>query len=147
MNRPCFLIAVTLSHLLAWLAPAHAQQSPHVGYVFPAGGRQGTEFEVRVGGQFLDGVAAAHISGPGIQVKVVELVKPMTQSRPINCATSSRPCSSGRPLAPPHWVSWAGKQGKQVGQQARCVAGKHGALVGGGKADDPRYPQEAGEVL
>jgi len=66
---------------MAWGTVASAQQSPHIGYVFPAGGRQGTEFEVRVGGQFLDGVAKAHISGPGIQVKVLELVKPMSQQQ------------------------------------------------------------------
>ena len=81
MNRRISLIVILLASLLACLSPAHAQQSPHVGYVFPAGGRQGTEFEVRVGGQFLDGVTEAHISGPGIQVKVVEFVKPMTQQQ------------------------------------------------------------------
>ena len=34
------------------------QQAPHIGYVYPAGGRQGTTFQVTVGGQFLDGVTA-----------------------------------------------------------------------------------------
>lgn len=79
MNLRYLLIAVLFIGLLAWVAAANAQQPPRVGYVFPAGGRQGTEFEVRVGGQFLDGLTKAHISGPGIQVKVVEFVKPMTQ--------------------------------------------------------------------
>ena len=33
----------------------HAQQnSPHIGYVYPAGGQAGTTFEVIAGGQFLD---------------------------------------------------------------------------------------------
>src|SRR5271157_2136574 len=83
MNRYCLLVATLLAGLLVWAAHAHAQaqQSPHIGYAFPAGGRQGTEFEVRVGGQYLDGVAKAHISGPGIQVKVVQLVRPMTQQQ------------------------------------------------------------------
>ena len=80
MKPQHFFSAAVLAGLLAWAA-AQAQQTPHVGYVFPAGGRQGTQFDVRVGGQFLDGVTQAHISGPGIQVKVVELVKPMTQQQ------------------------------------------------------------------
>jgi hypothetical protein len=58
-------------------AAALAQQTPHVGYVFPAGGQQGHTVEIRVGGQFLDGVDAAHLSGPGVSVKVVQLIKPM----------------------------------------------------------------------
>ena len=34
-----------------------AQQSaPHLGYVYPAGGRQGTTFQVKIGGRSLDGV-------------------------------------------------------------------------------------------
>ena len=38
---------------------------PHIGYVYPAGGRQGTTFQVVVGGQFLDGVNDACVSGDG----------------------------------------------------------------------------------
>ena len=48
---------------------------------FRPGAGKAAEFEVRVGGQFLDGVAQARISGPGMQVKVVELVKPMSQQQ------------------------------------------------------------------
>ena len=58
---------------------ARAEQAPHVAYAFPAGGRQASEFQVKIGGQFLDGLAAAHVSGRGVEVKVVELHKPMTQ--------------------------------------------------------------------
>ncbi len=72
---------ITILFVCLLAAAAQAQQSPHVGYVFPAGGRQGTQFEVRVGGQFLDGVDQAHVSGLGIQVKVVELLKPMTSQQ------------------------------------------------------------------
>jgi hypothetical protein len=47
----------------AWLAvllalPVRAQQTtPHIGYVYPAGGRQGTTFQLTLGGQFLKGSA------------------------------------------------------------------------------------------
>ena len=66
--------------LLATLAQgAHAQQvGPHVGYVYPAGGQQGTTFQVTVGGQRLDGVAEAHWSGQGLKATVLEFSRPLT---------------------------------------------------------------------
>jgi len=68
--------------LVALLAPAltvRAQQSPHIGYVYPAGGRQGATFQVVVGGQFLVNATNAIISGDGIQAAFVELNRPMNQ--------------------------------------------------------------------
>jgi hypothetical protein len=53
--------------------------SPHIGYVFPAGGRQGTTFEVKLGGQYLDGAASLHFSGEGIQAKVLSQTRPLTE--------------------------------------------------------------------
>jgi hypothetical protein len=52
--------------------------TPHVGYVYPAGGRQGATFEVTLGGQFLDGVNSVRISGVGVRASVVAHVKPPT---------------------------------------------------------------------
>jgi hypothetical protein len=52
---------------------------PHIAYVYPAGGRQGTTFQVTVGGQFLGAVSNAYISGTGIQATVIEYNRPMNQ--------------------------------------------------------------------
>ncbi len=72
--------AAMLGVLLAVLPAAWAQQGPpHVGYVYPAGGRQGETFPVKIGGQYLDGVTGVYVSGRGIQATVAELHKPMTQ--------------------------------------------------------------------
>lgn len=58
---------------LAILAPtARAQVRPYVGYVYPAGGQQGTTFRIRLGGQGLDGVDEALVTGPGVTARVVE---------------------------------------------------------------------------
>jgi hypothetical protein len=60
------------------LAPAlRAQQPPHLGYVYPAGGRQGTTLRADVGGQYLGRIAKAYVSGGGAIAKVVEVVKPL----------------------------------------------------------------------
>ena len=65
---------------LAFLATAQ-QQMPHAGYAYPAGGRQGTTFEITVGGQFLDGVKSAMLSGPGVQATIVDYFKPLTPAQ------------------------------------------------------------------
>jgi hypothetical protein len=60
----------------------HAQQNvPHAGYVYPAGARQGDTVEVVVGGQFLDGVSTAMLSGSGVHASVAEFVKPLTMGQ------------------------------------------------------------------
>jgi len=65
--------------LLVTVTAAQAQNSPRIGYVYPAGGRRGTTFQILVGGQFLDGVTNVCFSGAGIQAVVVEHTKPLTQ--------------------------------------------------------------------
>lgn len=60
-------------------AVANAQQpnTPHAGYVYPAGGQQGSTIHVTVGGQFLEGVSRVLVSGRGIQARVSEYDKPL----------------------------------------------------------------------
>ena len=45
---------------------------PYIGFVYPAGGQQGTTFQIRLGGQDLDGVDGVLVSGTGFPAKVVE---------------------------------------------------------------------------
>jgi len=122
MKRSYPHFAIFFAGLLAWVAQASAQQAPHIGYVFPAGGRQGTEFEVRVGGEFLDGIDRARISGSGIQVKVADLIKLMTQQQvnqlrdQLKALTARMPgaaAAAGRQAAAP-----AGKQGDKPANAA-----------------------------
>jgi hypothetical protein len=64
---------------MAFALPAMAQQgAPQAAYVYTAGGRQGSTFQVMVGGQFLDGVKSAMVSGAGVSAAVVEHLKPLT---------------------------------------------------------------------
>jgi hypothetical protein len=72
-------IAVSLALYLSIASSAQAQQpSPHLGYVFPAGGRQGTTLEVTVGGQNLDSAGKVLVSGGGVQARVLRQTKPLT---------------------------------------------------------------------
>lgn len=70
-----------------WTCPVFAQQYPRIGYVFPAGGQQGTTFQITVGGQFLGSwkgeyhidVLQAHFSGGGITSEVVNDSTPLRE--------------------------------------------------------------------
>jgi hypothetical protein len=69
---------------LALPLPAPAQQQrreTHIGYIYPAGGRQGTTFEVTVGGEYLDGVSGLEVSGPGVEAVVLKHIKTLTQQQ------------------------------------------------------------------
>lgn len=74
MNIARLSIALGLGAALHAL-PARAQS--YIGYVYPAGGRQGTTFRVTLGGQGLEGVSALYISGDGVRGRVVEYNKRM----------------------------------------------------------------------
>ena len=66
-----------LAALLAAVPAVLAQNAPHLAYVLPAGGRQGTTFQVTTGGQFLPNVSAAYVSGSGVRATVVDYARPM----------------------------------------------------------------------
>ncbi|NQU09433.1 pre-peptidase C-terminal domain-containing protein, partial [bacterium] len=75
----CCLLTAAVAVL--WLAAgpvARAQREPHIGYVYPAGGQQGTISEVLIGGQYLNGVSAVQISGAGLRALVLAHDRPPT---------------------------------------------------------------------
>ncbi|OFW07394.1 MAG: hypothetical protein A3H96_05325 [Acidobacteria bacterium RIFCSPLOWO2_02_FULL_67_36] len=74
-------VAARLGAVLSLVAAVSGQQQnvPHAGYVYPAGGQRGTRVQVKVGGQFLDGVSGVLVSGPGVQASVVAHDKPLNQ--------------------------------------------------------------------
>ena len=57
--------------LILWTANAWGQQ-PRIGYIYPAGARQGTTVKVTVGGQYLKGAQKVHISGESIRASVIQ---------------------------------------------------------------------------
>lgn len=53
------------------------QAQSYIGFVYPAGGQQGTTFQITLGGQQLDGVDRVWVSGPGVHARVLEYNKQM----------------------------------------------------------------------
>ena len=79
MRLPCALLLVALG---AGLAQAQmAPRDPSTGYLFPAGGQQGTVVEVMVGGQGLVGARVAYVSGQGVSARVVQYLRPLSRDQ------------------------------------------------------------------
>ena len=56
--------------LFASHALAQAQREAHIGYVYPAGGRQGTAFEAVIGGANLGEATEVTVSGAGVHAVI-----------------------------------------------------------------------------
>ena len=117
---------------LAFLPAAQAQvaaRSPRMGYVYPAGGRQGALFRVTVGGQFLDGARSAFVSGTGVRATVIEHVKPPTGQQLQNLREELKKLTDRKAAA-------------QRGGKER---GKKGASKDAAKATEAAKPAEAAD--
>lgn len=118
--------AALLLAAVAALAPAPAasqnpQRGPRIGYVYPAGGRRGTTFEVAVGGQFLDGVRAALFSGRGVEASVREHTKPPSPKevaawRERLKALAEKRAAAMRAPATPGAPRWSGEEEKELSE-------------------------------
>ncbi len=51
-------------------------EPPHIGYAYPAGGTPGSEFLVKIGGQFIYGAKSAYINDKNIEIKVIDSKEP-----------------------------------------------------------------------
>ena len=58
--------------LLAAAASSATAQNQYIGYVYPAGGQQGTTFPIRLGGQGLIHACDLVVSGEGVSVRLVD---------------------------------------------------------------------------
>ena len=77
MSRSAWHAILALA-VAAAAGPAARAQSAYIGFVYPAGGQQGTTFRITLGGQALEGVNRVFISGAGVQARVVEYNKKMS---------------------------------------------------------------------
>jgi hypothetical protein len=61
-----------LAGILLLTPVARSQPRPYIGYVYPAGGQQGTTSRIRLGGQNMDDVNAVLVTGEGVTARIVE---------------------------------------------------------------------------
>lgn len=82
MNSQRWSLLLCLGILVCVAREAGGQQqvpTPHIGYVYPAGGRPGETVEVKVGGQFLQNPSGAYLSRQGLVATLGEYSRPLTQ--------------------------------------------------------------------
>lgn len=110
--RAC-LIASAL--LIVSVPSVRAQQRPYIGFVYPAGGKQGTTFQVRLGGQGVDDVYRVIISGAGVSGRLIEChrllnneevrllqdqLKELKKDQPVKAVTAAETSSQQTNLTP-----------------------------------------------
>ena len=82
MNKSTWKILLSLVFAaFAFLGSAVAQ-TPHIGYVYPAGAQAGTSVAVVVGGMNFGGLKDASVSGGGVNVKSVKFSRPFNSISP-----------------------------------------------------------------
>ncbi|MBI5687191.1 MAG: hypothetical protein HZC54_19130 [Verrucomicrobia bacterium] len=86
MNSFHSLAVPALMMLLAFTPAGQAQQrsrSFSIGYVYPAGARQGATSEHVIAGQFLSGITNIHVTGGGVTATICDFIHPI-QGRELN---------------------------------------------------------------
>ncbi|MHC4176674.1 MAG: hypothetical protein ACYSWU_04160, partial [Planctomycetota bacterium] len=78
MSRSRRMMAWGLVVLAAFSSATLAQEiTPRLGYAYPAGGRQGTTFQIILGGRYLDDIKRVYFSGSGVEARVLNKIEPM----------------------------------------------------------------------
>ena len=80
-HLPAFCHAVFLICFSAGICGAQQSKDPDLAYAYPAGGKRGTVLDVTVGGQHLEGITGAMVTGGGVGVTVTGIFKPMNGKR------------------------------------------------------------------
>ena len=75
MSRFQWLAILGLVGFLTMTSSAFGQRTPYIGFVYPAGGQQGTTVKIRLGGQRIDGTHGAVVSGEGVSAKLVHFYR------------------------------------------------------------------------
>ena len=93
-----FAILSLAGSILLQGGAAFAQPRPYIGYVYPAGGQQGTTARVRLGGQQLDAVDRVIVSGAGVEAESSSTIATSIPRRSSSSASSSRRWASVPPM-------------------------------------------------
>ena len=96
MSRVLCLPILGLAGLLAMAPAARGQATPYIGFVYPAGGQQGTTVQVRLGGQRLDGVSGALVTGTGVSAKLVQYYRKLNNQEVSLLREQLRELGAGR---------------------------------------------------
>lgn len=137
------VLLLTLAICVADARGQGNQREPHIGYVYPAGGRQGTVIRIDVGGQYLGGAADVYISGAGVRAAVIKHYPPL---RNLDGEQREELRRRMRDTFEKRWAELAkeGRVSSELPQRALGLAGRRMAK-GDRKDDAAREPVELPE--
>ena len=95
MSRAMRLPILGLAGLLVIASSAWGQ---YIGYVYPAGGQQGTKFPIVIGGYRLDQVEEVFVNGEGVSAKVVDFYRNMGNQELRFLRDQMRELQRGKPM-------------------------------------------------
>lgn len=84
-----YIIILSILFIAGMDLAVTAADLPHIGYIYPAGGSPGTEFEIKIGGQFIYGAKSACFNTPDVSLQIIdsrepEKKKPNSQKKAID---------------------------------------------------------------
>jgi len=74
-TRRLTFVVLSLCVTAAW--SQSVTREPHIGYLYPGGGQQGTVIQITAGGQYLAGATNVYISGQGVRGSVIKYIRPL----------------------------------------------------------------------
>jgi hypothetical protein len=84
MTLPRRLLIAVLALYAANAYGTSNEREPHIGYLYPAGGQQGSVIKITMGGQFIKDANEVYITGQGVHGSVIRYigrVKPLTPAQ------------------------------------------------------------------
>ena len=97
MQRVNWLAVLGTVGWLALAPAAQAQVRPYIGFVYPAGGQQSTTFQIKLGGQGLEGVDQAFVTGPGVTARLLEYDRPLNPQETTLLSEQLKELKRGKP--------------------------------------------------
>ena len=97
MHRVNWLAVLGACGWLASASTGQAQVRPYIGFVYPAGGQQGTTFQIKLGGQGLEDVNRVYITGAGVSGRLVEYDRPLGPQETTLLSEQLKELKRGKP--------------------------------------------------
>ena len=88
MSRFPSLPILGLAGALITASLAQAQNTPYIGFAYPAGGQQGTATVVKLGGQRIDGVSGALVTGKGVSARLAHYYRKLSNQEILDARVS-----------------------------------------------------------
>jgi hypothetical protein len=144
MKRVQWLAVLGVIGLLSLTSAVQAQMRPYIGFVYPAGGQQGTTFQIKMGGQGMDDITGVIVTGKGVTGKIVDyqrklgpqevtLLREQLQELQAKVAPKGKALLANSSTKPAEMMSSSMDAGMNSGMDAGMAGGGSSAAC---KADD-----------